>query len=313
MKLILTIIYVFERWKILTSELMKFFLRLNGATIGKNTYISISSKIVGGKIIIGKDCRILEQVRIKASELIVGDSVIISSGCMFTGKSRLSIGDKTYIGKKARIDLSREVKIGNDVGFGENSIIWTHGYFPPADEGYPVTYAPVSIEDRAWVSTGIIVLPGVTIGRKAIIGAGSVITKTVPEGMIVAGNPGKIIKEVKQILNEKEFVIILEEIIDQFKPDYIINKRNNEKYICYEFQTFEIHVIDGIEISASNFNSRKKHIVLFKNIDKGYIKIIKQYYWFNFNEKIRIRSNYREVIEMSGFLQGFGIRFLIND
>lgn len=313
MTLTLALIYILEKWNILTSEFMKFFLRLNGAEIGKNTYVSISSKIVSKKIKIGKDCRILGNTKIKARTLVIGDSVIISEGCMFTGKSSLSIGDKTYLGKRARIDLSREVKIGYDVGFGENSIIWTHGYFPPADEGYPVTYAPVSIEDSAWVSTSIIVLPGVTVGRKAIIGAGSVLTKNVPEGMIVAGNPGKIIKEVKQIINEREFSVILDEIIGQYKPDYIIKKQMDEKYIYYEYKSFVIHIIDGISIDFSNFNNLKKHIILIKNNNQSAIQSEKKYYWFDFTNKNRLRTNYKEVIELSVFLQEFGIRFLIID
>jgi len=312
MRLTSAIIYIYKTCQRFSSELMKLFLRLNGATIGKGTYISISAKIIGKKAYIGKDCKILENVRIFANEICIGDSVIISSGCMFTGKSKLSIGDKTYIGKRVRINLSREVEIGYDVGIGENSSIFTHGYFPPADEGYPVTYASVRIEDCVWMAAGIIILPGVTIGEKAIIAAGSVITKSVPKEVVAEGNPAKIIIDVKRIINKKDFVIVMEEIIDQYKSDFIVKKHKDEKQIVYFYNDFEIYIIDGLDLNVRDKN-RKARIILFKNCEQPNIKKLRDYYWFDFNKKIQQRTNYKEFLDLSEFLRGFGIRFLVNE
>ena len=57
---------------------------------------------------------------------------------------------------------------------------------------------PVTISDDVWIGANVIILPGVCVGRGAIIGAGAVVTKNVPEYAIVAGNPAKIVKYRKQ-------------------------------------------------------------------------------------------------------------------
>ena len=56
---------------------------------------------------------------------------------------------------------------------------------------------PVVIEDDVWIATDVVILPGVTISRGAIIGAGSVVTKDVPAKSVVAGNPARLIRNLK--------------------------------------------------------------------------------------------------------------------
>jgi maltose O-acetyltransferase len=56
--------------------------------------------------------------------------------------------------------------------------------------------APVTVEAEAWVGAGAIVLPGVTVGRGSIVGAGSVVTRDVPDGVVAAGNPCRVLREV---------------------------------------------------------------------------------------------------------------------
>jgi galactoside O-acetyltransferase len=58
-----------------------------------------------------------------------------------------------------------------------------------------VERGPVEIERGAWLGTQCIVLKGVTVGEEAVVGAGSVVTKDVPPGSVVAGNPAKVIRE----------------------------------------------------------------------------------------------------------------------
>jgi acetyltransferase-like isoleucine patch superfamily enzyme len=144
---------------------------------------------------------------------MTGKNTIISANSLITGNYNLTIGDKSYIGKKVHINLSRDVKTGNDVGVGENTVIWTHGYYPPADKGYPVTYKPVEIKDNSWVSTNIIILPGVVIGENVIVGAESVVTKSVTENKIIAGNPAQVIKEVETILSKENFLTLIRNVL----------------------------------------------------------------------------------------------------
>ncbi len=57
---------------------------------------------------------------------------------------------------------------------------------------------PVTIEDDVWIGTRVIILPGLTIGRGSILGAGTVVTKDIPPFSVVVGNPGRIVKNRKE-------------------------------------------------------------------------------------------------------------------
>jgi acetyltransferase-like isoleucine patch superfamily enzyme len=308
MNIVKPIVLLNDWCKNFLSEMMKCFLRLNGAKIGKNCYVSFSSRIVGSKVVIGDDSIILERVKIKGNEIIIGDSCIISNDCFISGSHNIKIGDKSYLGKKTRIDLSRNVTIGKDVGFGENSIIWTHGYFPPADEGYPVTYAGVEIADSAWVSTGIIVLPGIRVGKKAIIGAGSVVTKDVPDEMVAAGNPAKTLKNISEIKNTRSFMDTMEEIIDGFKPKILVEKKVTGNGIQYRYEKFTIFLNDNFDTITEN-KFQRATILLSKKIDRK-SRILKDVFYFDFENKVRLRTSEKNVLDLDFYLLGFGIRFL---
>lgn len=61
------------------------------------------------------------------------------------------------------------------------------------------TYAlPVKIEDNVWIGGGVIILPGVTIGRNSVIGAGSVVNKSIPENCVAVGNPCRVIRRINR-------------------------------------------------------------------------------------------------------------------
>jgi maltose O-acetyltransferase len=57
---------------------------------------------------------------------------------------------------------------------------------------------PIVIEDKVWIGGGAILLPGVRIGRNAVVGAGAVVTRSVAANVVVAGNPARVIREIEQ-------------------------------------------------------------------------------------------------------------------
>lgn len=109
----------------------------------------------------------------------------------------LKIGDNSGIGKNSKIGSN--VTIGNNVMIGPECLIYTVNHntkrtdIPMVAQGNrePI---PVIIEDDVWIGARAIILPGVTIKKGSIVGAGSVVTKNVPQYTIVAGNPAKIKK-----------------------------------------------------------------------------------------------------------------------
>lgn len=107
-----------------------------------------------------------------------GASIIIGCNCGFSGVS--IVAD----------DL---VLIGNHVTVGANTII---GDRDDHSDIYNSTPKPVQIDDNVWIGMNCIVLKGVHIGRGAIIGAGSVVTKDIPSNTIAAGVPCKVIKKI---------------------------------------------------------------------------------------------------------------------
>lgn len=105
---------------------------------------------------------------------------------------KIFIGNRVSIGPKVLLDGRRGLTIGNSVVVGYGAIIWTlnHDY---NDIHFCVKGAPVKIEDFAWICSHSIILPGVTVGRGAVVAANAVVTKDVPPFAIVGGVPAKII------------------------------------------------------------------------------------------------------------------------
>lgn len=130
----------------------------------------------------------------------IGEGVNIAPGVRFGRGGRLSIGDRSGMGENSYIVCMNNVIIGSDVMMGPEVMILTggHGYSAPdvklTDQS--ITTAPVVIGDDVWIGARAIILPGVTIGNRSIVGAGSVVTKNVASNTVVAGNPAKYIKDV---------------------------------------------------------------------------------------------------------------------
>lgn len=90
------------------------------------------------------------------------------------------------------------VRIGNNAFIGPNVSIYTACHpLESAERNTGVEWAePVSIGDNVWIGGNAVILPGVTIGDNCVIGAGAVVTKDVESGMVVGGNPAKVIKRI---------------------------------------------------------------------------------------------------------------------
>lgn len=142
----------------------------------------------------------LGQKRIRAffAELFcvtVGCNVNIQKKARFS--HNCSIGDHSGIGEGSR--LYGEVHIGKYVMMGPHCWIYTQNHefnsldIPMALQG-PQVAKPVIICDDVWIGGRVTILPGVTVGKGSIIGAGAVVTKDVPPYSIVGGNPAKVIR-----------------------------------------------------------------------------------------------------------------------
>jgi acetyltransferase-like isoleucine patch superfamily enzyme len=133
----------------------------------------------------------------------IGDNVYVGHRAILKGyhDSLLSIGDDTWIGQDAFIHAGGGVGIGRGVGIGPCVRILSHQHLEEALET-PIlhsrqSYSRVVIEDGADVGIGSIILPGVRVGRGAIVGAGSVVTREIPAFTVFAGNPARLLRHRK--------------------------------------------------------------------------------------------------------------------
>lgn len=144
--------------KVPSRHTRKWFYRLLGAKIGKNTVI----------------CRKVETLLPKG--IIIMDNVAIGWSAELDGRGGIYIGSNT--------NISSHVKL----------ITGSHDIDDP---NFTADFKPIRIGDYCWIGTGAIVLQGVNIGNRAVIAAGAVVTKDVPDGEVWGGVPAKFIRKRK--------------------------------------------------------------------------------------------------------------------
>lgn len=106
----------------------------------------------------------------------------------------ISIGEFATVCDGAWLYALNEIAIGRWAIVGEDVKLLT-GTHDIDSSNYHLVTAPVRVGNMAWIATGAIVLPGVSIGDGAVVGAGAVVTKDVAPWTVVAGNPAKVIRQ----------------------------------------------------------------------------------------------------------------------
>lgn len=97
------------------------------------------------------------------------------------------------------------IYVGSHTMFGPNVVLATAGHpVLPALRTHGIQYnMPIHIGENCWLGAGVVVLPGITIGANSVIGAGSIVTKDIPENVIAVGNPCKVLREINE--HDREF------------------------------------------------------------------------------------------------------------
>lgn len=137
--------------------------------------------------------RKIRRVYLKTYLAAVGMGTSVQMGCRFLNGRKVHLGDRNVINFGCLFDGRHYlIRTGSDVSIGPEATILTLGHDPQspdfADRG-----GDVIIGDRVWIGYRAIILPGVTIGEGAVVGAGSVVTKNVEPYTIVAGVPAQTI------------------------------------------------------------------------------------------------------------------------
>ena len=112
----------------------------------------------------------------------------------------ITIGENFYTNRNVTILDGAKVTFGDNVFIAPNCVFSTAGHAIDSEQrakGLEIA-RPITVGNNVWIGANVSVLPGVTIGSSSIIGAGSVVNKDIPEGVIAAGNPCKVIRKITE-------------------------------------------------------------------------------------------------------------------
>lgn len=151
---------------------------VDSASIGNGTRVWQFVVVLAGAAI-GIDCNICSHCLIE-SDVILGDRVTVKSG----------------------VQLWDGLRVGNDVFIGPNASFANDRF--PRSQKKPDNFLVTTVHDGASIGAGAVILPGLEIGRNAMVAAGAVVTRSVPPNAVVVGNPAKIVNYVNAVRNSMD-------------------------------------------------------------------------------------------------------------
>src|SRR6266511_1749702 len=172
--------------------------------IGRHSSVGTFSYLSCNVIEIGEDAKIREQVYVGGPQL---------------PESKFVLGSRTIILQLTNINPTKPVVIGDDTGIGGHCLIFTHGAWANALDGYPVTYEPVTLGASVWLPWRVFVMPGSTIGDGTVIGANSLVSGTIPPNSLAVGSPAKVIRSAPDFpkkLSDSERSALVATIVGEF-------------------------------------------------------------------------------------------------
>ena len=117
----------------------------------------------------------------------VGNNVIINMNCTFVDNNRIDIGNRVLIASDVKMYTATH---------STNPAVRNHSDNPNIAFWCNTYSRPIRVEDEVWIGGGAIILPGVTIGKGSVVGAGAVVTRDIPPYSIAVGSPARVIKNI---------------------------------------------------------------------------------------------------------------------
>jgi acetyltransferase-like isoleucine patch superfamily enzyme len=209
-------------------------------TIEINVTLNVKEGFIGDRSIIRSGARI-EGTRVEIGiESYLDHGAWIGGGSCFDEGAYLKAGCWLHMGWNSQVNIGRGVEIGDEVGIGIETKIFSHGAYLPIDEGFPVQWGKVRIGNKVWLPHAW-VNPNVTIGNNVVVGAMSLVNKDLPDGCFAVGIPVKIwedvfpnptginLYEILSSLNLHEMAIEGDEVIVG-EAKFMIGERKIEGY-----------------------------------------------------------------------------------
>ena len=171
-------------WSRLIDRLVTLSLKRRG--------VAMADKVV----VIGKHPRVVNQGRISLGSHVKFRSTMFRVRLKSNPNGNIAIGDRTFLNDGVAINSSVSISIGSHCLIGDGVGMFDTDYHE-IEQGRPILSAPIKIGDNVWIGREALLMPGVEIGDHSVVGAGSVVTRSVPARSLVAGNPARIIREIE--------------------------------------------------------------------------------------------------------------------
>lgn len=252
-------------------------LNVEELVIGKNVIIETGVEIHCHRLVLGDGVTIKSGTRIEMTDLVIGDYTKINNYCLLTGTDWCRIGHSCWFGHFTVIDSIGTTRIGDGVGVGAHSQLWTHICFGDTLEGCRfASHQPLVIEDDVWFVGHCIVSP-IRARRRSMAMVGSVVTKDMEENHIYAGVPAK-------------------DVTDRFGPQFqqvsVDSKRAQMQRYLEEF--------------VSRYRPRQNRIRIVEEIDPTQ----RDFSQFSPSERMYVKNLYEEEVQFMRFLHPTRAKFL---
>lgn len=169
------------------SHIMNAQLRLRGrANVPFSVRLRGRVRLEGtGKVVLGEGVSLngtivpIELATYASGLIAIGDQTFINYGCSIAARASVKIGANCHLGHYLFVTDNNQHDIVE------------HWELPPSN--------PVIIEDNVWIGSKVVILPGVRIGSRAVVGAGSIVTKDIPPSCVAVGNPARVIRDLTKL------------------------------------------------------------------------------------------------------------------
>jgi acetyltransferase-like isoleucine patch superfamily enzyme len=224
----------------------------NKIIIGPNCHIGKNVRInVRGTFELGRCSAILDNCIIDCQDFIAGEYLFMSKnvevgrgGCQ-NPEAIVTIGKGVGIFENTIINPNSTITIGDYTGIGAEVMLWTHGAWLDATQGYPADFGPITIGSNVWLPARSIMLPNTSIGNDTVIGIGSTITKSIPSNCMAAGTPCKVLKSncYPVALTDNQLEDLINPILDRWNTVLVPQKSINS-------------------VTSLSYDSKSRHIIL---------------------------------------------------
>lgn len=149
--------------------------KINHTMPGTEEYDALVKELFLGNI--GENSRVMPPVTVvRGNSVKIGKNVVVMNNALFMAAGGITIEDDVLVAANAQL-------ISNNHDLHDHAIL---------------TCKPVHLKRNCWIGAGATILPGVTVGENAVVGAGAVVTKDVEDNAVVGGNPARLIKRISQ-------------------------------------------------------------------------------------------------------------------